>query len=325
MRAGGRGPEMAAVPVSLDALASGGFTKLLGPSRLLPPSFPCPDAVTLFLDLVSCQPCSLSWSSFVLACRPGEILTGGVIWFCFPTPDQPSPLPLLSYASLDPITEFCLVFVSFHDIRASSPTPILSDAGSGVCMMNSTWRDEQHPSFFRFIASFLSANSYRLSFLPISPDFIFNNGGLSVAFIFETTWDPDKASVVFSRVERLKTQFRLLYVVIGVPTREQNDSFNRLYFKYGVELGRPTFVPVRDPEMGFEKIVKIAHARGVCKRQDAVGMMRSERERAVQGMDVFLGVVTSIPGIDDHDANAVNAHVLLGQKIIKKQNKLYTP
>ncbi|CAL9123734.1 unnamed protein product, partial [Musa textilis] len=185
------------------------------------------------------------------------------------------------------------------------PTPILSDAGSGVCMMNSTWRDEQHPSFFRFIASFLSANSYRLSFLPISPDFIFNNGGLSVAFIFETTWDPDKASVVFSRVERLKTQFRLLYVVIGVPTREQNDSFNRLYFKYGVELGRPTFVPVRDPEMGFEKIVKIAHARGVCKRQDAVGMMRSERERAVQGMDVFLGVVTSIPGIDDHDANAL--------------------
>ncbi|XP_065011625.1 protein PARTING DANCERS homolog isoform X2 [Musa acuminata AAA Group] len=176
--------------------------------------------------------------------------------------------------------------------------------GSGVCLMNPTWRDERHPSFIRFIASFLSANSYRLNFLPISPDFIFNNGGLSVAFIFETTWDPDKASVVFSRVERLKAQFRLLYVVIGVPTREQNDSFNHLYFKYGVELGRPTFVPVRDPEMGFEKIVKIAHARGVCKRQDAVGTMRSERERAVQGMDMFLRVVTSIPGIDDHDANA---------------------
>lgn len=32
--------------------------------------------------------------------------------------------------------------------------------------------------------------------------------------------------------------------------------------RYGVQLGRPTFVPVRDPEMGFEKIVKIAHARG---------------------------------------------------------------
>lgn len=29
-----------------------------------------------------------------------------------------------------------------------------------------------------------------------------------------------------------------------------------------MELGKPTFVPVQDLEMGFEKIVKIAHARG---------------------------------------------------------------
>ncbi|WOL14704.1 protein PARTING DANCERS [Canna indica] len=57
--------------------------------------------------------------------------------------------------------------------------------------------------------------------------------------------------------------------------------------------------------MGFEKIVKIAHSRGVCKRQDAVDMMKNERKRAVQGMDLFLRVVTSIPGIDDHDANAL--------------------
>jgi hypothetical protein len=29
-----------------------------------------------------------------------------------------------------------------------------------------------------------------------------------------------------------------------------------------MELGCPTFVPVNDPEMGFEKILKIADARG---------------------------------------------------------------
>lgn len=29
-----------------------------------------------------------------------------------------------------------------------------------------------------------------------------------------------------------------------------------------MKLGFPTFVPVTDPEMGFEKIVKIAHALG---------------------------------------------------------------
>lgn len=30
-----------------------------------------------------------------------------------------------------------------------------------------------------------------------------------------------------------------------------------------------------------------------------------KRKQAVQGIDLFLRVVTSIPGIDDHDANAV--------------------
>lgn len=29
-----------------------------------------------------------------------------------------------------------------------------------------------------------------------------------------------------------------------------------------MELGRPTCIPVKDIEMGFEKIVKVAHARG---------------------------------------------------------------
>ncbi|XP_042391594.1 protein PARTING DANCERS homolog isoform X1 [Zingiber officinale] len=182
---------------------------------------------------------------------------------------------------------------------------VISIIGGGVCMMNPSWRDEQHPSFINFISSFLCANSYRLNFLPISPDLIFNNGGLSVAFIFETNWDPIRVSSVFTRVEELKRQFRFLYVVVSVPTREQNDSFNHSYFRHNIELGNPTFVPVCDREMGFEKIVKIAHARGVCKRQDAINTMKDERKQAVQGIDRFLRVVTSIPDIDEHDAYAL--------------------
>lgn len=100
--------------------------------------------------------------------------------------------------------------------------------------------------------------------------------------------------VNWCRVQKLKEQFANFYVVITLPTKEQNDSlihsyikwdnFNFTFFncflyiklvriwrtriisssflRYGVRLGRPTFVPVRDLEMGFEKIVKIAHARG---------------------------------------------------------------
>ncbi|KAI0522888.1 hypothetical protein KFK09_005277 [Dendrobium nobile] len=177
-------------------------------------------------------------------------------------------------------------------------------SGGGVCMMSTSWKQEQHPSFIDFISSFLHSNSYRLNFLQIAPDFIFNNGGTSVAFIFITNWDCDDSSSVFSRVTTLKRQFRHLYVVVSVPTKEQNDSFNGSYFKHAMEIGNPTFVPVSDPEMGFEKIVKIAHARGVCKRQDVISMMKLERKRSVEQTECFRRVITSIPGIDNHDANA---------------------
>ncbi|KAD4585751.1 hypothetical protein E3N88_23352 [Mikania micrantha] len=72
-----------------------------------------------------------------------------------------------------------------------------------------------------------------------------------------------------------------------------------------MDNGKPTFVPALDLEMGFEKIVRIAHARGVCKKQDAVSKLKTEREKSVQGMDVFLRVVTSIPCVETHDANAL--------------------
>ncbi|KAL6983205.1 hypothetical protein U1Q18_016596 [Sarracenia purpurea var. burkii] len=154
---------------------------------------------------------------------------------------------------------------------------MISDRGlAGVCMMSNTWKEEQHPSFINFISPFLSANCFRLNFVPIAPDFIFNCGGLSVAFMFITNWDCNDPSPIFTRVQKLKGQFANLYVVVTLPTKEQNDSFVRSYFKYGMELGRPIFVPVQNLEMGFEQIVRIAHGRGVCKRQDAVSKLKTE-------------------------------------------------
>ncbi|XAR57494.1 hypothetical protein NMG60_11025657 [Bertholletia excelsa] len=196
-----------------------------------------------------------------------------------------------------------------HNRRGSMPSKgpnAFNSGGAGVCMMSNAWKDLQHPSFINFISSFLSANSFRLNFVPIAPDLIFNCGGLSVAFIFATNWDCNDMSLTFGRVQKLKSQFAHLYVVVTLPTKEQNQSFVRSYFKYGMEFGKPIFVPVQDLEMGFEKIVKIALARGVCKQQDAICKLRAEKERSVQGMDVFLRVVTSIPSIDNHDANALN-------------------
>uniref|UniRef100_A0A0D3GBG3 Phospholipase/carboxylesterase/thioesterase domain-containing protein n=1 Tax=Oryza barthii TaxID=65489 RepID=A0A0D3GBG3_9ORYZ len=201
------------------------------------------------------------------------------------------------------------------------PPPEPAAPGRGVCAMSTSWRDKQQPSLINFIAAFLAANSYRLNFLSISPDFIFNNGELSVAFIFETNWDCQNEGAVFSRVNMLKRQLKHLYVVVAVPTKEQNESFNRSYHKYGMKLGFPTFVPVTDPEMGFEKIVKIAHALGVCKQQDIISRLKNEREQAVQCTDSFLRVLTSIPGIDNHDANALAQAIGSIEAIAKASKK----
>ncbi|XWS21965.1 hypothetical protein CRYUN_Cryun30bG0103300 [Craigia yunnanensis] len=192
-----------------------------------------------------------------------------------------------------------------------------NSVSGGVCMMNNSWRDQQHPSFINFISSFLTANSFRLNFVPISPDFIFNCGGLSVAFIFVTQWEYHNVETIFSRAKKLKGQFAHLYVVVNLPTSEQNDSFLRSYFMYEMQLGRPTFVPVQDIEMGFEKIVKIAHSCGVCKQQEAKSKLKAEKSKSVQGMENFLRVVTSIPGINNHDANALNQAIGSIEGIVK--------
>ncbi|CAN4099985.1 unnamed protein product [Withania somnifera] len=203
----------------------------------------------------------------------------------------------------------------------SNPTSLPTSCSSGVCMMSSTWRDEQHPTFLNFISCFLNENSFRLTIVPIIPDFIFNCGGLSVAFMFVTNWDGINTASFFRKVQKLKEQFANFYVVVTLPTKEQNDSLIYSYIKYGMQLGRPTFVPVRDLEMGFEKIVKIAHARGACKRLDALAKIKAE-EKSVQAMEVYLQVVTSIPGVDSHDANVLN-QTIGSIEAIAKSSKEY--
>ncbi|KAF7135666.1 hypothetical protein RHSIM_Rhsim08G0116200 [Rhododendron simsii] len=175
--------------------------------------------------------------------------------------------------------------------------------GHSVCEFSSQTESDSMPESLSNASIFASWKCNELYFILIERrDFILNCGA-SVAFMFVTNWDCSDTSPVFGRVQKLKEQFANLYVVVTLPTKEQNDSFVRSYFRYGMVLGRPMFVLVQDLEMGFEKILKIAHARGVCKRQDAVSKMKAEREGSMQQIDAFLSVVTSIPGIDNHDAN----------------------
>ncbi|KAF3648872.1 putative LOB domain-containing protein 24-like [Capsicum annuum] len=98
---------------------------------------------------------------------------------------------------------------------------------------------------------------------------------------------PLPSAVNSSRFQKLKEQFANFYVVITLPTREQNDALIYSYIKYGMQPGRPTFVPVRDLEMGFEKIMKIAHARGACKRQDALAKIKAELNQTIGSIEAI--------------------------------------
>ncbi|KAI4356951.1 hypothetical protein L6164_000929 [Bauhinia variegata] len=198
-----------------------------------------------------------------------------------------------------------------------TPSHISNSGRSGVCLMRNTWKEEQHPYFINFISTFLSANSFRLNCVPIAPDFIFNSGGLSVAFIFVTNLDHKNVSTIFNRVQKLRMQFTRLYVVISLPAREEIDLFFQSYFKFGMVMGKPTFLPVQDPEMGFEKMVKIAYSSGVCKQQNIGERLNAERKESVQAMDLYLKVVTLIPSIDKHDANMLNQAIGSVQAIAK--------
>uniref|UniRef100_A0A1J3G9N0 Protein PARTING DANCERS n=2 Tax=Noccaea caerulescens TaxID=107243 RepID=A0A1J3G9N0_NOCCA len=192
---------------------------------------------------------------------------------------------------------------------------------AGVCIMSNAWKDEQEPSLISFISAFLSSNSFRLNFVSISPDLIFNCGGVSVAFVFVTKWDCCNVASIFSRVKRLKGQFARLYVVATLSTKEQSDSFVRSYFQYEMEFGKPAFVQVTDAEMGFEKIVKIAHSRGVCKQQKVASKLKAERKRSVQDTNMFVRLVTSIPNINKHDANTLYQAIGSIEAIAKTSKK----
>ncbi|KAL9263552.1 PARTING DANCERS-like protein [Drosera capensis] len=93
------------------------------------------------------------------------------------------------------------------------------------------------------LASTYSTNS--------SGDFIFNCGGLSVAFVFVTSWDTARTSLIYRRVMKLKEQFANLYVVVTLPTSEQNESFV------------------------------------LCKRQDAVNKRKAELSQAIGSIEAI--------------------------------------
>lgn len=92
---------------------------------------------------------------------------------------------------------------------------VIAGGGGGVCMMSNTWRDEQHPSFINFISTFLTANAFRLNFVPIAPVIS------SIAFISHSQVEKKK-----KKKTRLVHHFSLTFNSVMVPFVLQDFIFN---------------------------------------------------------------------------------------------------
>ncbi|KAI4994285.1 hypothetical protein ZWY2020_029333 [Hordeum vulgare] len=190
-------------------------------------------------------------------------------------------------------------------------------------MMSTSWRDKQDRHLINFIGAFLAANSYRLNFLSISPvsasscpanhklqivtvvclekksdqagvfqDFIFNNGGLSVAFIFETNWDCGNGAAVFSRVNALKRQYKNLYVFVAVPTVEQTKS-------YGMELGCPTFVSIAVQDIYRSSTGLSVLSSTLCNQFSTPILIQCDRNGCRTFSEYYIGLTTKIPALGE--------------------------
>ncbi|XP_057865149.1 protein PARTING DANCERS homolog isoform X2 [Cryptomeria japonica] len=172
----------------------------------------------------------------------------------------------------------------------------------GVCIINTKWRDE-NPQLIHPLSSLLRAANYTLNFNKIAPDFIFNTAGVSVAFILISSWKSGHFTETFNRIEKMRSQFGNLYVIASICTEEDNQAFIRSYFKSGVALQKPAFVAVRDPCMGFEKMLKLALIHGEIKRHDVAAKIQTET--FLESVEACIQVLTAIPGIDTHDAHTL--------------------
>ncbi|KAH7306894.1 hypothetical protein KP509_22G036300 [Ceratopteris richardii] len=144
---------------------------------------------------------------------------------------------------------------------------------TGICLGNVHWKNS-NPSLAQRLELMLDSSGYRVRFLTIAPDFIFNSMGLSVAFLLITEWNED---TITAALDRSKT----------------------------FEIAMPPFIPVNDGQMALERMLNLADVHAECKRQGTVSQVDNEREDLVCSNDAFVVAISSIHGLTPHDANTL--------------------
>ncbi|KAL5210307.1 hypothetical protein ABZP36_005930 [Zizania latifolia] len=122
---------------------------------------------------------------------------------------------------------------------------------------------------------------------------------------------PPAARGRYSRVNRLKRQFKNLYVVVAVPTREQNESFNQSYHKLLSPLSAVPLVSLVGfglYELGFPEVAKcveiglleLIHAcilHSICLKCCILGSLSSAGLTQVHCRVDHSGLISGVPWI----------------------------
>lgn len=176
---------------------------------------------------------------------------------------------------------------------------------AGVCLGNVHWKNS-NPSLAQLLESMLESSGYRLKFLSIAPDIIFNSMGVSVAFVLMTDWSSDTIATTLDRAGKIKKIFKNCYIIFTVTSDEANQCFLDAYFRINsVAIARPPFIPVIDGPMALERMLNLAFVHAECKRQGTITQIDQEREELVCSSEAFVAVMSSVRGLSLHDANTL--------------------
>ncbi|CAM6105593.1 unnamed protein product [Calypogeia fissa] len=141
-----------------------------------------------------------------------------------------------------------------------------------MCIARTALRDTD-PHSISSLSSTLEASGYRLKFSSISPDFIFNNAGASVAFI------------VFLQRDQLE----------GPEAWDSNRH----------KLRKTFVMPIRDWSMALRQMVQMADGHAASKHHDSIPFESAEQLEFVNSSDAVIHAICSIPGLELHDAHSL--------------------
>ncbi|KAG0609475.1 hypothetical protein M758_8G187000 [Ceratodon purpureus] len=182
---------------------------------------------------------------------------------------------------------------------------------AGVWLCSAPWRDA-NLDLVPGLESLLRASNCNLKFIPGSfttPDFIATiASGSTVAFIVVTNAAYLSSSNLWKRVTRMGTIFQTSYVLVTISSEDEKAAFNDAYFSL-VESDNTPLLQIPDKTMAGEMMMELAVGHAELKRQGRSAFEKLEREKFVSTDEAYVTTITSIWGLDTHDANSLLAGI----------------